>query len=540
MKCPAQQALLSGNRRLSFVTQIADSTLVRLGTYSAGDVFQGGIPMQVTGQTVSGAGVQSLGGWLRRSAALHPASVALESPDGQALSYRQLAEAVDARIQALHAAGLQGGDRLAIAATRSVDTIVSILAAAGAGVGYVPLDLAYPPERLRAMLDDAQPMVVVGEEAALQSLRELVGELPTLERPAPRQAAPHGAMPDLTYVLFTSGSTGRPKGVAMGATPLSHLIQWHADHPRLGLPARTLQFAPLSFDVHCQEIFSTLACGGTLVLVPEAQRRDPGLLLRALIDRHIERIFVPYVALQMIADAAREVPPAALREVVSAGEQLQVTPAIRALFQRLPGAELHNHYGPTESHVVTAHELRGDPATWPEIPPIGRALPHVQLALLPTEDPAAGELLLGGDTLAWGYLGRPELTAERFRSDVPDLPGRWYFTGDLARQDGDGVFTYLGRADQQLKVDGFRIEPGEIELALMAQPGVKEAVVTAPELPGVGKQLVAHLVLHDGVAEAPAELIGRVRAQLRANMPEYMVPVRYLLLDRLPLSLIHI
>lgn len=490
--------------------------------------------MQVAGQTESGAGVQSLGAWLRRSATLRPDDIALESPDGQALSYRQLAEAVDARIQALHAAGLRGGDRLAIAATRSVDTIVSILAAAGAGVGYVPLDLAYPPERLRAMLDDAQPMIVVGEEAALQSLRELVGELPSLQRPAPRQAAPHGAMPDLTYVLFTSGSTGRPKGVAMGATPLSHLIQWHADHPRLGQPARTLQFAPLSFDVHCQEIFSTLACGGTLVLVPEAQRRDPGLLLRALIDRRIERIFVPYVALQMIADAAREALPAALREVISAGEQLQVTPAIRALFQRLPGAELHNHYGPTESHVVTAHELRGDPASWPEIPPIGRALPHVQLALLPTEDPAAGELLLGGDTLAWGYLGRPELTAERFRSDVPGLPGRWYLTGDLARQDDDGVFTYLGRADQQLKVDGFRIEPGEIELALMAQPGVKEAVVTAPELPGIGKQLVAHLVLHGGVAEAPAELIGRVRAQLRANMPEYMVPVRYLLLDRLP------
>ncbi|MGQ3004424.1 MAG: AMP-binding protein, partial [Hydrogenophaga sp.] len=207
------------------------------------------------------------------------------------------------------------------------------------------------------------------------------------------------------------------------------------------------------------------------------------------------------------------------------------------LFQRLPGSELHNHYGPTESHVVTAHELRGDPAAWPEIPPIGRALPHVQLALVPSEnatDEHTGELLLGGETLACGYLGRPELTGERFRTDFPALPGRWYVTGDLARRDAEGVYTYLGRADQQLKVDGFRIEPGEIELAIMAQAGIKDAVVTAPDLPGIGKQLVAHLVLREGTQANTSELITRIRAELRAAMPEYMVPVRYVVLDRLP------
>jgi amino acid adenylation domain-containing protein len=493
--------------------------------------------MHFMSQQENDAGGASLGLWLRGGAQRHADAVALESPQGEPLTYRELASAVAARARSFADAGLQPGERIAVAATRSTDTVISILAAADAGMAYVPLDLAYPAERLRAMLDDAQPRAVVGDAEALSTLRALVGELPTLEQPSALQAPLHASAPDLTYVLFTSGSTGRPKGVAMGSEPLRHLIQWHADHPRLGQPARTLQFAPLSFDVHFQEIFSTLACGGTLVLVPEEQRRDPGLLLDALIQRRIERIFVPYVALQMIAQASRDAVPTSLRDVVSAGEQLQVTPAIRSLFERLPGSELHNHYGPTESHVVTAHELRGDPATWPEIPPIGRALPHVQLALVPSEnagDEHTGELLLGGQTLAWGYLGRPELTQERFRTDIPGLPGRWYVTGDLARRDTDGVYTYLGRADQQLKVDGFRIEPGEIELAIMAQAGIQDAVVTAPDLPGIGKQLVAHLVLGEGAPADTSGLITRIRAELRAAMPEYMVPVRFVVLDRLP------
>ncbi|QIM51885.1 non-ribosomal peptide synthetase/type I polyketide synthase [Hydrogenophaga crocea] len=482
-----------------------------------------------------------LGDWLVRGAVTWPERPALEAAGGESFGYQALLARVEQEAARWRQAGIAPGQRMAIAATRSPDSVIAILTAAHLRVGYVPLDLAYPPERLKAMLEDAAPRAVVGEASALQRLIELVGPVPSLQQPAPDAAGLHAAQPDLAYVLFTSGSTGRPKGVAMGERPLRHLIHWHARHARLGQPARTLQFAPLSFDVHFQEIFSTLACGGTLVLVPEAERRDPALLHRALIERSVERLFVPYVALQMIADASREAVPAALKEVVSAGEQLTVTPAIRALFQRLPGAELHNHYGPTESHVVTAHELTGDATHWPEIPPIGLPLPHVQVALheaQPLEDGATqGELLLGGDTLANGYLGRAELSAERFRRDADGRAGTWYVTGDLVRQDAAGVITYLGRADQQVKVDGFRIEPGEVEVALMAHEAVKEAVVTAPELPGVGKQLVAHVVLHaTATPEALAALIGQWRQFLRARMPEYMVPVRYVALERLPMT----
>ncbi|AKJ29873.1 malonyl CoA-acyl carrier protein transacylase [Caldimonas brevitalea] len=477
--------------------------------------------------------------WLHAAARRAPEQPALESPQG-VLSYAELLASVTSLSSRLKQAGIGPGERVAIAATRAPETIVAILATVDAGVAYVPLDLAYPDDRLQSMLADAQPRVVLGEPGALAELQARVGALPGLDQPAAPAPLPHAAEPDLCYVLFTSGSTGKPKGVAMGALPLQHLIAWHAAHPRLGQPARTLQFAPLSFDVHFQEIFSTLACGGTLVLLPDAQRRDPQQLHRALITARVQRMFLPYVALQMLAEASREQVPPDLLDVISAGEQLQVTPAIRALFAQLPAAVLHNHYGPTESHVVTAHELEGPAESWPQIPPIGRALPHVRLALRnansqrPTKA-GRGELLLGGETLAHGYLGQADLSAERFRDDLPGLPGRWYVSGDLVERGPHGVWTYLGRADQQLKVDGFRIEPGEIELALMTHPAVRDAVVTAPELPGIGRQLVAHVVPREaGAASDATAFAGVLREHLRGSLPEYMLPVRYVCLERLP------
>ncbi|CAH0354925.1 non-ribosomal peptide synthetase/type I polyketide synthase [Aquabacterium sp. CECT 9606] len=484
----------------------------------------------------------ALSHWLRAAADQNPDGIALEY-SGIRLNYRALSAKVHQQADLLRAAGLVPGDRIAIAATRSADTVIAILAAVEAGVGYVPLDLSYPADRLQAMLADAQPRVVVGEPAALSTLQDLVGPVPGLDSVAAPQGQPHAAASDLAYVLFTSGSTGRPKGVAMGDLPLRHLTQWHAQHPRLGQAARTLQFAPLSFDVHFQEIFSTLACGGTLVLIPDSHRRDPALLRQALQEHGVERIFLPYVALQMLAQADDDAhqeskPPLALREVVSAGEQLQVTPTIRALFARLPKAVLHNHYGPTESHVVTAFELSGPPASWPGIPPIGIALPHVLVALRDPDTGAlstseTGELLLGGETLAHGYLGQAQLSAERFLDGPAGLPGRWYATGDLVSRDPAGVLTYQGRIDQQLKVDGFRIEPGDIELALMTHESVQDAAVTAPDVPGSGRQLVAHVVLRPG-SPALTQLLAPLRQWLRDRLPDYMIPVRFIALDKLP------
>ena len=508
---------------------------------------------------------------LRQTAERQPEAIALEGL-GVRWTYQVLAEHVSQRHDAWLAAGLRPGQRLGIAATRSADTIVSILAAIEAGLAYVPLDLSYPADRLQAMLQDAQVRAVVGEASALQALRQLVPELPTLAAPAPVGALPHADTGDLAYVLFTSGSTGRPKGVAMGCTPLAHLIGWHTAHPRLGQAARTLQFAPLSFDVHFQEIASTVATGGTLVLVSDEERRDPARLHQALVQMQVSRLYLPYVALQMLAQADADavasspgVPALRLQDVVSAGEQLQITPDIRALFARQAGAVLHNHYGPTESHVVAAHELAGDPQAWPHIPPIGQALPHVAVWLRPVPDDkgaseaatptaapttptladaaprddalAEGELLLGGDCLAAGYLGRADLSAERFLAQVEGHPGRWYVTGDLVRMDASGVLTYLGRADQQLKVDGFRIEPGDIELALMDHPTLQDAVVTAPQDADGSRVLTAHVVLRPGTqADASAPPVAEWRNWLRQRVPEYMIPVRFAVLARLPMT----
>ena len=443
---------------------------------------------------------------------------------------------------AMLAAGVKPGSVVAIAAERTPDTIAAILAILRLGAAYLPLDPHYPRERLAMMLADALPVLLLGRA---ELLAELGGSgVATL----PLESVVAGAMGELpsvaedadalAYVLFTSGSTGRPKGVAMRRGPLARLIDWHVAHPRLGKPARTLQFAPFGFDVSFQEIFSTLASGGTLVLPSEAERRDPYALLALLERERVERIFLPYVALQALAEAVATggTLPRELRDVITAGEQLRITPTIRTLFRALPGCVLHNHYGPTETHVVTAHELSGDPAGWPELPPIGRALPHVRMRVVDAAwndavDDAEGELLLGGDCLAAGYIHRPELTAERF---IERAGERWYRSGDRVRDLGDGVLEYRGRLDEQIKLDGYRVEPAEIEVVLCRHPEVAQAVVVAAEA-AAGKRLVAHVVAHDTRADETL-LAMRLRAHCEAALALYLVPQAFVLQAALPLT----
>jgi amino acid adenylation domain-containing protein len=443
---------------------------------------------------------------------------------------------------AMLAAGVKPGSVVAVAAERTPDTIAAILATLRLGAAYLPLDPHYPRERLAMMLADARPTLLLGRVELLAELGDsgvtvlplesvvatAMGELPPVAEDADA----------LAYVLFTSGSTGRPKGVAMRRGPLARLIDWHVAHPRLGNPARTLQFAPFGFDVSFQEIFSTLASGGTLVLPSEAERRDPYALLALLERERVERIFLPYVALQALAEAVATGGrlPRELHDVITAGEQLRITPAIRALCGALPGCVLHNHYGPTETHVVTAHELSGDPASWPELPPIGRALPHVRVRVVDSAwndvvDDAEGELLLGGDCLAAGYIHRPELTAERF---IERGGERWYRSGDCARDLGDGVLEYRGRLDEQIKLDGYRIEPVEIEIVLCRHPVVAQAVVVAMEA-AAGKRLVAHVVAHDTQADETS-LATRLRAHCEAALAPYLVPQAFVLHAALPLT----
>jgi len=369
-----------------------------------------------------------------------------------------------------------------------------------------------------------------------QSSPPLVGEG---WRAAPGWGA--SVSPDnLAYVIYTSGSTGTPKGVALTHRALVNLLRWQDGawvHPDA---ADTLQFTTVSFDVSFQEIFSCWLSGGRLVLLDEDERRDPAAVLERLESGGVRRLFLPYVALQQLAETGveRGAYPPALREVQTAGEQLRVTEPIRRWFART-GAVLSNQYGPSETHVVTAHTLAGAPETWPVLPPIGRPVDNARCHVLdargePVPVGVPGELRLGGACLARGYLGRPDLTAERF---VPDPfsgePGaRSYRTGDRARWLADGTLEFLGRADAQVKVRGYRVEPGEVEAALERMPEVGGAVAAVRQDPGGGPRLVGYVVAAPGRTVDPADL----RARLREELPEYMVPSAVVLMETFPLT----
>ena len=375
---------------------------------------------------------------------------------------------------------------------------MGLLAIIKAGAGVVPIDPSYPVERQSAMLRDAGVSLLVG-----MSLRQPADTIDPeyvdlqhidVHRDAARIAGePYEALPientpdDLFYLLFTSGSTGVPKGVHVPHRVITNLLAWGRIEDDFAIPARTLQFTSMSFDVSFQEIFSCWAHGGTLVLIDDERRRDSMALLAFLQQYRIERLFAPYVALQGLAEAAinqsYDCLPTSLKQIVTAGEQLRTTRALVQLFTRLDECRLYNHYGPTETHVVTAHRLSGPPSEWPALPPIGRPLAGVRLYLLDEQHnhvPAGviGELHVGGVAVASGYINRPGLTAERFLPDPHGDGSLMYRTGDLARQRTDGCYEFCGRADTQIKVRGFRVEPGEIEVALMQHENIGQAVVT--------------------------------------------------------------
>ena len=345
----------------------------------------------------------------------------------------------------------------------------------------------------------------------------------------------------LVYVIYTSGSTGRPKGTAMTHGAMVNLIEWHRATFGDGAGRRVLQFAALGFDVAFQEIFSTLCTGGTLVLLDEWLRRDARALSEFLNEQAIQRLFVPPMLLQSLAECITRngVLPGALQDVITAGEPLRISREICSLFQQLEGCRLHNHYGPTETHVVTALTLSGDPRSWAALPTIGRPIANAWIYILdeqrrPVPVGAVGELYIGGYGVARGYWGRPELTSQRFIDDpfATEAGARLYRTGDLGRWLSDGTIEFLGRNDTQVKIRGYRIELGEIETCLLGHEHVKEAVVTAREEVAGDKRLVAYVIpLRHAAVDVEA-----LRAYLAGLLPDHMVPSAFVAVERWPLT----
>ncbi|MDR9750405.1 amino acid adenylation domain-containing protein [Pseudomonas sp. SZMC_28357] len=479
-------------------------------------------------------------------------AVARRSPDAVALlaerrqlSYAELNQAANRLAHHLIAQGVRPEDRVGLCLERSPNMVIGLLAILKAGAAYVPFDPAYPHERLAFMFNDAAPSLLLTQSSLRDGLPVDASDLPIccLDTDSAHWAQLDDGNPrvsvspeSLGYVLYTSGSTGRPKGVAHTRRALDNLIAWQLQ--QAPTPRRALQFASLNFDVSFQEICSTLCNGGSLLLMSEDSRKDLAALRPTLVAEGVQRAFLPFAVLQQLAGLTEaDAPiPAAGCEIVTAGEALQVNDELRAFVRGLGGAQLHNQYGPTETHVVSQFSLDcADAEQWPDAPPIGRPIANARLYVLdadmnPVPVGVAGELYIAGACLARGYLNRPDLTAERF---VPDPfstePGaRMYRSGDLAKFQADGNVQYLGRIDQQVKLRGFRIELGEIDSLLQQQPGVQEAAVLLREDSVGDKRLVAYVV-----GSATGETL---RAALQQHLPEHMIPSAWVALAQLPLT----
>jgi non-ribosomal peptide synthetase component F len=318
-------------------------------------------------------------------------AAAERTPDAPALvhgdltwSYSALHQQASTLAAILARHGAAPGRTVGLCLERSPELIAGVLGILQAGAAYVPVDPTYPVDRIQAMLEDADPPVVLTDRAHRHLFGGTSAKLLLIEEIGLQGNTPASPSPttpdDLCYVLFTSGSTGRPKGVAMHHAPLINLIQWQCRTSVLKAGDRTLQFAPISFDVSFQELFTTFAQGGTLVLITDEDRLNSTQLLRKLIAQRIDRIIVPFVALQYLAEAVERTGevPSTLKEVFTSGEQLKITPAIVNLFKQLPGCRFCNQYGPTEGHVVSELELKGDPSTWPALPNIRTAKDKVK------------------------------------------------------------------------------------------------------------------------------------------------------------------
>lgn len=470
--------------------------------------------------------------------------------DAQELTYNDLNQRANRLAHYLRSLGVGAEALIGICVERSVDMIVALLAVLKAGAGYLPLDISYPIERLQFMVENARVPILLTQSSLVSHLpvagRTVIClDEQTIDETYPvTNLATQCTPDDLGYVIYTSGSTGKPKGVAMTQRALVNLLAWQRQQSTaLDLGARTLQFTPISFDVSFQEIFSTLIAGGTLVLISDQARRNPITLLHFLKQAKIQRLFLPFVALNQLAEVAEQesIVPEHLKDVITAGEQLRITPEIVRWFRAMVKCRLHNHYGPSESHVVTAFTLNESPETWPLLPAIGKPIANTQIYLLNEELKAVplgetGELYIAGDCLAQGYLHRPGITAERFINCGGDTV--LYKTGDLARYLPDGNLEYLGRSDQQIKIRGFRVEPGEIETLLEQHGAVQTAVVLAQEVAPGQARLAAYVVLVDASAAngATDNLAAQLREFVAAQLPDYMVPSAYMVLDKFPLT----
>jgi amino acid adenylation domain-containing protein len=497
----------------------------------------------------AGLGTTCVHAWVEEQVRRTPDAVAVI--DGERLlSYRELNARANQLAHALVRLGT-GPERLVgICVERSIEMVLGLLAVLKAGGAGVALDPAYPEQRLSYVIRDAGLTVLLVDRQLRRRMPSHAGTDLCLDADWQAFAGESAEDPRVPvsldnpiYAIYTSGSTGDPKGILVTHRAFANLLGWQLQPSLAAAGARTVQFATFGFCVSFQEIFTSWCSGGSLVMAGEMVRRDVAHLAQFLEARQVERLHLPFAALKHLAEASSEHDrlPTRLREVISAGEQLQVSPAVRRLFERLGGCTLRNQYGASETHVVSDAGLTGAVDAWPSIPPVGRQIANVVIYLLdrflePVPHGVPGALYTSGRCDARGYLGDPRMTAEKFLPDpVSPRPGaRMYRTGDLARQHGGGEIEYLGRIDAQVKIRGFRVELGEVETVLARDARVRDVAVVAKD-GAAGKQLVAYVVLEDREGEE-GETLRALRGPLRQALPEHMVPAFFVPMASLPLN----
>ncbi|MFS0553782.1 amino acid adenylation domain-containing protein [Brevibacillus sp. 179-C9.3 HS] len=467
-----------------------------------------------------------------------PDQVAIVFGD-QHLTYRELEEKSNQLARFLRAKGIAADSLVGTMMDRSIEMIVGILGILKAGGAFVPIDPELPEDRIVYMLDHSGIRLVVTQHHLLEKVttstetidinasaiwEESNASVDTINHPD-----------DLFYIIYTSGTTGKPKGVMLEHKNMTNLMHFTFSHTNIDFHEKVLQYTTCSFDVCYQEIFSTLLSGGQLYLITNEMRRHVEKLFAFIQEKQISTLSLPVSFLKFIfneKDYAQSF-PRCVKHIITAGEQLVVTHELQK-YLRKHHVFLHNHYGPSETHVVTTYTM--DPRSdIPELPPIGKPISNTGIYILDEElqlKPAGivGELYISGANVGRGYLHNPELTAEKFLEN-PYQPGeRMYRTGDLARWLPDGNIEFLGRIDHQVKIRGHRIELGEIESQLLNHSSIKEAVVIDRTDETGGKYLCAYVVLQ---AEISNE---ELRAYLSRTLPEYMIPSFFVNLERIPVT----
>jgi tyrocidine synthetase-3 len=424
---------------------------------------------------------------------------------------------------------------------RSFESVISMIGVMKTGACYVPIDHGYPTERVNYIIENSELKIIIGEESLSRKhnidLSHVI-DIKNIDFENGEKNNPEiiNDLNDGSYVIYTSGSTGKPKGVLQTHRMLSNLIQWDIHHSGIETGLKYLQYSSFSFDASLHDLYFTLSSGGSAYIIKEALRLDYQALGKEIISKEIEVLSMPFSALNAFCmeTSIEELENHKIKYIVSTAEQLHVNGGLKMFLEINPKVELHNHYGPSETHVVSSYRMGGQQGNIESRASIGKPLSNSSIYILdqnlnPVPQGVSGELYIGGSNLAIGYLNLEKETNEKFVENLFG-PGKLYKTGDQGYWRPDGNIVFIGRKDDQVKIRGYRIELGEIEHALQSHEKLEEVVVLANENYEGEKELVAYFTCKGEINTS------ELRSYLKRFLPEYMLPSSYVQLEAFPLT----